>query len=97
MRSAIDEHSQRAALSGSDGQSITPAHLPATRRGELTTDLGDPVCSSARQRSTAADQTPAHAGETASDPAAVSWIDPRLRRGETRRVLTGIPGKTGDV
>ena len=27
----------------------------------------------------------------------MSWIDPRLARGETLRVLTGIPGKTGVV
>ena len=33
----------------------------------------------------------------APDPAAVSWINPRIRAGETRRVLTGIPGKTGVV
>ena len=33
----------------------------------------------------------------APDPAAVSWINPRLERGEVRRVLTGIPGKTGVV
>ena len=33
----------------------------------------------------------------APDPAAVSWINPRLGRGEVRRVLTGIPGKTGVV
>ncbi len=33
----------------------------------------------------------------APDPAAVSWINPRLRPGETRQVLTGIPGKTGIV
>ena len=31
------------------------------------------------------------------DPAAVQWINPRLRPGETRRVMTGIPGKTGIV
>ena len=31
------------------------------------------------------------------DPEAVSWINPRLQRGETRRVVTGIPGKTGIV
>ena len=31
------------------------------------------------------------------DPAAVSWINPRLRPGEERRVVTGIPGKTGVV
>ena len=31
------------------------------------------------------------------DPAAVSWINPRLRPGERRRVVTGIPGKTGVV
>ena len=31
------------------------------------------------------------------DPAAVSWINPRLQPGEERRVLTGIPGKTGVV
>ena len=33
----------------------------------------------------------------APGPAAVSWINPRLAPGETRRVLTGIPGKTGVV
>ncbi len=31
------------------------------------------------------------------DPAAVSWINPRLQPGEVRRVMTGIPGKTGVV
>ena len=31
------------------------------------------------------------------DPSAVSWINPRLNPGEERRVLTGIPGKTGIV
>ena len=29
--------------------------------------------------------------------ATVSWINPRLRAGETRKVVTGIPGKTGVV
>ena len=33
----------------------------------------------------------------APDPDHVSWINPRLRPGEVRRVLTGIPGKTGVV
>ncbi len=33
----------------------------------------------------------------APDPAAVSWINPGLTAGETRRVVTGIPGKTGVV
>ena len=33
----------------------------------------------------------------APDPAAVSWINPRLEGGEVRRVLTGVPGKTGVV
>ena len=33
----------------------------------------------------------------APDPSAVSWINPRLRTGEVRRVVTGIPGKTGVV
>ena len=33
----------------------------------------------------------------APNPAAVSWINPRLRAGEVRRVVTGIPGKTGVV
>jgi PQQ-dependent dehydrogenase (methanol/ethanol family) len=33
----------------------------------------------------------------APDPAAVAWINPRLRSGERRRVITGIPGKTGIV
>jgi alcohol dehydrogenase (cytochrome c) len=31
------------------------------------------------------------------DPDAVAWINPRLRPGERRRVVTGIPGKTGIV
>ena len=31
------------------------------------------------------------------DPSAVSWINPRLEAGEVRRVVTGIPGKTGIV
>ena len=33
----------------------------------------------------------------APDPAAVSWINPRLQPGEQRKVVTGIPGKTGVV
>jgi alcohol dehydrogenase (cytochrome c) len=33
----------------------------------------------------------------APDPSEVPWINPRLRRGEQRRVVTGIPGKTGLV
>ena len=33
----------------------------------------------------------------APDPAAVSWINPRLEHGEVRKVVTGIPGKTGVV
>ena len=33
----------------------------------------------------------------APDAAAVSWINPRIRPGERRRVVTGIPGKTGVV
>jgi alcohol dehydrogenase (cytochrome c) len=33
----------------------------------------------------------------APDPAEVPWINPRLRSGEMRRVVTGIPGKTGVV
>ena len=33
----------------------------------------------------------------APDPDAVSWINPRLRAGEERKVVTGIPGKTGVV
>jgi PQQ-dependent dehydrogenase (methanol/ethanol family) len=33
----------------------------------------------------------------APDPREVPWINPRLRQGETRRVMTGIPGKTGLV
>ncbi len=31
------------------------------------------------------------------DASEVPWINPRLRRGEQRRVVTGIPGKTGLV
>ncbi len=33
----------------------------------------------------------------APDPSAVSWINPRLEPGEVRKVMTGIPGKTGVV
>ena len=33
----------------------------------------------------------------APDPSEVSWINPRIQPGETRKVLTGIPGKTGVV
>jgi alcohol dehydrogenase (cytochrome c) len=35
--------------------------------------------------------------ETAPDASAVAWINPRVRAGEPRKVLTGIPGKTGIV
>ena len=31
------------------------------------------------------------------DPSHVSWINPRLKPGEERKVMTGIPGKTGIV
>ena len=33
----------------------------------------------------------------APNPEAVSWISPRLEPGEVRKVMTGIPGKTGIV
>jgi alcohol dehydrogenase (cytochrome c) len=33
----------------------------------------------------------------APDPREVPWINPRLKSGEQRRVVTGIPGKTGLV
>ena len=33
----------------------------------------------------------------APDPDAVTWINPRIRPGEERKVVTGIPGKTGVV
>ena len=33
----------------------------------------------------------------APNPSEVSWINPRLRPGEVRKVVTGIPGKTGVV
>jgi alcohol dehydrogenase (cytochrome c) len=33
----------------------------------------------------------------APDPGEVAWINPRVRPGERRRVMTGIPGKTGIV
>ena len=33
----------------------------------------------------------------APDPDAVSWINPNLQAGEVRKVITGIPGKTGIV
>jgi alcohol dehydrogenase (cytochrome c) len=31
------------------------------------------------------------------DPASVKWINPRVRPGEVRKVVTGVPGKTGLV
>jgi alcohol dehydrogenase (cytochrome c) len=34
---------------------------------------------------------------TSPDPSAVKWINPRVRQGEQRKVITGIPGKTGVV
>ena len=33
----------------------------------------------------------------APDPSEVAWINPRVKPGETRKVITGIPGKTGIV
>jgi alcohol dehydrogenase (cytochrome c) len=33
----------------------------------------------------------------APDPDSVAWINPRVRQGETRKVITGVPGKTGLV
>jgi len=33
----------------------------------------------------------------APDPKSVAWINPKIKPGETRRVVTGIPGKTGIV
>ena len=33
----------------------------------------------------------------APDPREVTWINPRLKTGERRKVITGIPGKTGIV
>ncbi len=35
--------------------------------------------------------------ELAPDPDAVDWINPDIDPGETRKVITGIPGKTGIV
>jgi PQQ-dependent dehydrogenase (methanol/ethanol family) len=35
--------------------------------------------------------------QVAPDPSQVSWINPKIRRGERRKVVTGIPGKTGIV
>ena len=35
--------------------------------------------------------------EVAPDPQAVAWINPNIKPGEKRMVLTGIPGKTGIV
>lgn len=35
--------------------------------------------------------------EIAPDPDSVRWINPRVRPGERRKVITGIPGKTGLV
>ncbi|MBO9574486.1 MAG: PQQ-binding-like beta-propeller repeat protein [Sphingobium sp.] len=33
----------------------------------------------------------------APDPKAVSWINPKIKPGERRQILTGIPGKTGII
>ena len=33
----------------------------------------------------------------APDPREVTWINPKIKRGEQRKVVTGIPGKTGIV
>ncbi|WP_082553538.1 PQQ-binding-like beta-propeller repeat protein [Altererythrobacter sp. Root672] len=35
--------------------------------------------------------------EVAPDPAEVAWINPKIKRGKTYKVLTGVPGKTGVV
>jgi alcohol dehydrogenase (cytochrome c) len=35
--------------------------------------------------------------EVSPDPEAVAWISPRVRSGEVRKVITGVPGKTGLV
>jgi len=35
--------------------------------------------------------------QVAPDPDEVSWINPRIQPGEARKVMTGIPGKTGVV
>ena len=35
--------------------------------------------------------------KVAPDPATVSWINPKLKPGEVRKVVTGIPGKTGII
>ncbi len=35
--------------------------------------------------------------EVAPDPKAVAWINPRIKPGERRKVITGIPGKTGII
>lgn len=35
--------------------------------------------------------------EVSPDPATVTWINPGLKTGERRKVMTGIPGKTGII
>jgi PQQ-dependent dehydrogenase (methanol/ethanol family) len=35
--------------------------------------------------------------QVAPDPKAVAWINPRIKPGEKRQILTGIPGKTGVI
>ena len=35
--------------------------------------------------------------QVAPDPKAVAWINPKIKPGERRQVLTGIPGKTGII
>lgn len=35
--------------------------------------------------------------KVAPDPAAVRWINPKLKMGEKRKVVTGVPGKTGII
>ena len=35
--------------------------------------------------------------QVAPDPKSVAWINPRIKPGEVRQVVTGIPGKTGII
>jgi len=35
--------------------------------------------------------------EVAPDPSEVSWINPNIKKGQTYKVVTGVPGKTGVV
>ena len=63
----------------------TPARSPGTTSISTTTGTSTPL------RALLVDTA------VAPDADEVDWINPRIEPGETRKVMTGIPGKTGVV